>query len=343
MKPIPVDFHIGPLQIHTYGIGLAVTFWFAFRYFERRLRKNGYPWQWLTSVFLWIIVAAIVGARAMHVLANLGYYTNQPIEILAVWHGGLSSFGGLILAVPTGILLARKRCPSLPVGRALDLVAPVLMAAWALGRLLGPQLMVAGGGHPTHQWFGMYYADQIGKRVPVPIFQAIECAAIFVLLLLLERALKKRPVHPPNGMVIAAATCLWGIARFFDEYLWLSKPHSLGSHLVEAAGIGLAVVGFGAFALLWRRYRSVLHGASGEGATPPAAEPVAEERAGDAVAATGGVADAARQTGGGAAAETMADVDAGEAVGTEVVVTGVADDGAEPRHSPAAGGSPPAG
>ena len=42
MKPIPVAFHIGPLQVHTYGIGLAVTFWFGFVYFERRLRKNGY-------------------------------------------------------------------------------------------------------------------------------------------------------------------------------------------------------------------------------------------------------------------------------------------------------------
>ncbi len=64
MRPIPVDFHIGPLQVHTYGIGLAVTFWFGFVYFERRLRKNGYPTDWLTGVFLWIIVAAVVGARA---------------------------------------------------------------------------------------------------------------------------------------------------------------------------------------------------------------------------------------------------------------------------------------
>ena len=70
MKPIPVDFHIGPLQVHTYGIGLALTFWFGFVYFERRLRKNGYPTDWLVPVFLWIILAAVVGARAMHVLVE---------------------------------------------------------------------------------------------------------------------------------------------------------------------------------------------------------------------------------------------------------------------------------
>ena len=145
MRPIPVEFHIGPLQVHTYGIGLALTFWFGFAYFERRLRKNGYPTDWLVPVFLWIILAAVVGARAMHVVSNLSYYTQNPGDIFAIWHGGLSSFGGLLLAVPVGIVLTRRRCPELPMARALDLVTPVLLACWALGRLLGPQLWVDDG------------------------------------------------------------------------------------------------------------------------------------------------------------------------------------------------------
>ena len=193
MKPVPVVFHIGPLQVHTYGIGLALTFWFGFVYFERRLKKNGYPTEWLVPVFLWIILAAVVGARALHVLTNLSYYTANPGDVFAIWHGGLSSFGGLLFAVPTGILLTRRRCPELPLGRALDLVLPVLLACWALGRLLGPQLMVAGGGHPTHQWFGMYYAGQTGKRLPVPIFQALEDFTVYLILILIERALDRWP------------------------------------------------------------------------------------------------------------------------------------------------------
>src|ERR1700722_18589172 len=170
MKPIPVLFHIGPLQVHTYGIGLALTFWFAFTYFERRLRRNGYRTDWFVGVFLWIIVAAVVGARALHVLSDLGYYTHNPAQVLAIWHGGLSSFGGLLFAVPTAIRLTHRRCPALPICRALDLVAPVLLPSWAMGPVLGPQLMVSGGGPPPHQWFGMYYAGQAGRRLPVPIF-----------------------------------------------------------------------------------------------------------------------------------------------------------------------------
>src|SRR5579871_6135984 len=110
MKPIPVDFHIGPLLVHTYGIGLAVTFWFAYRYFERRLRTHGYRTDWVPGMFLWVIVAAIVGARTMHVLSDLGYYGAHPGEIVAIWRGGLSSFGGLLFAVPVGIAIARRRC-----------------------------------------------------------------------------------------------------------------------------------------------------------------------------------------------------------------------------------------
>ena len=143
----------------------------------------------------------MVGARALHVLSNLSYYTQNPGDIFAIWHGGLSSFGGLLFAVPTGIVLTRRRCPELPMGRALDLVAPVLLACWALGRLLGPQLMVAGGGHPTHQWFGMYYAGQAGRRLPVPIFQALEDFTVYLILIAIERRLDRWPDGSrPDGL-----------------------------------------------------------------------------------------------------------------------------------------------
>jgi phosphatidylglycerol---prolipoprotein diacylglyceryl transferase len=248
MKPIPVAFHIGPLDIHTYGIGLAVTFWFAYRYFERRLAARGYRTDWLGTMFVWVVVAAVVGARTLHVLSNLGYYSAHPGDVVALWHGGLSSFGGLLFAVPTGLLVARRRCPELPIRRALDIVAPVLLAAWAMGRLLGPQLMVAGGGHATHQWFGMYYAGQAGKRIPVPIIQSLEDFSVFCLLIALERRLGRWPdrtarTNYPSGAVLGTAMVLWGIERTLDEHLWLGEDGHLGSVLVQVAGLILVVGG----------------------------------------------------------------------------------------------------
>jgi phosphatidylglycerol:prolipoprotein diacylglycerol transferase len=273
MKPIPVAFHIGPLEIHTYGIGLAITFWFAYRYLERRLRRHGYPTEWLVGLFLWVIVTAVVGARTLHVLTNLGYYSHNPGDILAIWHGGLSSWGGLLFAVPTGVLIARRRCPELPAARALDLVAPVLAAAWARGRRLGPQLRVAGGGHPTTQWFGMYYATQVGKRLPVPIFQATEDFTIFLVLVFLERRLDRWPDGTPRtaypcGAVLGSAMVLWGIERTTDQYLWLSYPGHLGSELVQLAGVALAVAGLVVLARAWRHWRGWLPTAAPGGPVP---------------------------------------------------------------------------
>ncbi|HEY4929530.1 MAG TPA: prolipoprotein diacylglyceryl transferase family protein [Acidimicrobiales bacterium] len=258
MRPIPVAFHIWFLELHTYGIGLALTFWFGLRYTERRLRGRGYPTQWVTGMFVWVIVSAIVGARALNVLTNLGQFSHNPLGVFAVWQGGLSSFGGLLAAVPVAIVITRRRCPELPTLRFADLMAPVLMACWGMGRLLGPQLMVNGGGHRTYQWFGMYYAGQPGKRLPVPIFQAIEDFTIFGILLLVERWLRSkapttasdgssipagRAPLAPAGIVVGVGMFLWGIERFTDEHLWLGEDGHLGSLLVQIAGLSLSAVG----------------------------------------------------------------------------------------------------
>jgi phosphatidylglycerol:prolipoprotein diacylglycerol transferase len=191
-------------------------------------------------------------------VSMFSYYSHHPGQVVAVWQGGLSSFGGLIFAVPTAILLTRRRCPELAIGRALDIVAPVLMAAWAMGRLLGPQLMVAGGGHPTHQWFGMYYADQAGRRIPVPLIQATEDFCVYLVLILIERRLNRwsdgsaRSGYPP-GLVLGTAMILWGIERSLDEHLWLGEDGHLGSLLVQIAGV-LLVLG-GAVILIRTRRR----------------------------------------------------------------------------------------
>ncbi len=249
LKPIPVSFHIGPLLVHTYGIGLAITFWFAYRYFEHRLRKSGFETRWLTGVFIWVVIASIVGARAVHVLSDISYYSSNPGQILAIWHGGLSSFGGLLGGIPTGVLLTRRRCPELGVVRALDMVSPVLMASWGIGRLLGPQLMIDGGGARTNAWYGMYYAGEVGKRIPVPIIQSLDSFVIFGILLLVERRYRDRP----TGFVLAATAGLWGLGRFFEEFVFLRQSSPQGSLAVEVTSLCLFGAGVVTLGFMWRR------------------------------------------------------------------------------------------
>jgi phosphatidylglycerol:prolipoprotein diacylglycerol transferase len=251
VRPIPVAFHIWHAEIHTYGIGLALTFWFGYRYFAKRLRDHGYPDEWLSTTFVAIVISAIVGARLVHVLANLSSYRSDPAAVFSVWQGGLSSYGGLALAIPVGLASARRRCPQLSAAVASELVAPVLVAAWAIGRLLGPQLMVAGGGKPTNLWFGMYYADQIGKRLPVPIFQAVECGAIYLVALWVERLVVEGRL--PRGLVTTTVVALWGLSRFVDEFFWLTND--TGTDAVEIGSLAMFAVGVGVALWLVRRAR----------------------------------------------------------------------------------------
>lgn len=247
VKPVPIVFHVGPLQVHTYGIGLAITFIFAIWYAARRFRANGLPHEWIMRDGIWIVFAAIAGARILHIVANLDFYTANPGQIPLIWHGGLSSFGGLLAGVPLGMYLAHRNCPDLSLTRGLDIVAPVLIAAWAIGRILGPQFMFQGGGHPTTAWYGMQYAGQTGDRIPVPIFQSIECWIMYGILIFTER---RFPIRP-TGLLISMAMGMWGLGRFSDEWLWLGRAGHWDS--VEAGSLILAAAGWIWFAALLLR------------------------------------------------------------------------------------------
>lgn len=258
MKPVPIVFHVGPLAIHTYGIGLAITFGFGLFYANRRLRARGYPTAWMDRAFLWIVASSIVGARVVHVIANFNqYYAAHPGQIIAVWNGGLSSYGGLLFAVPTGLWFARRHCRQLYGLAGMDFVAPVLMACWAMGRLLGPNFEINGGGLPTHAWYGLAYAGQPGYRIPVPIFQGLDTIGILVVVLAVEQWVRTRADNQYlTGFVFFAMLGFWDVERFFGEYAWLDVNPPFDA--VEATGVILAVVGFAGAAVIylrWRRHR----------------------------------------------------------------------------------------
>lgn len=151
----------------------------------------------------------------------------------------------------------------------------------------------------------MYYAGQVGKRLPVPIFQSIEDFTIFGLLLLLERWLRTtapagalapvpKPtgertdvgvaawsVPPPAGIVLGVGMVLWGIERYLDEHLWLGEPGHLGSALVQLAGVGLAVAGIVLLLARLGPLRRWRAGVPSAGGPTPSGEPEPGDEPGD--------------------------------------------------------------
>jgi uncharacterized membrane protein (DUF4010 family) len=109
--------------------------------------------------------------------------------------------------------------------------------------------MVDGGGHLTHQWFGVHYAGQVGKRVPVPLIQGLEDGALWLFLLALERTRIKKSV----GVITSVGMIIWGLVRSLDERLLLGQESHSGSVGVQLAGVALALAGVVTLVVHWPR------------------------------------------------------------------------------------------
>lgn len=240
MEPIPTSFHVGPLVFHTYGLGLAIAAYVTYYYAERRLRRADLSTERFSAFSGWLIVAGLVGARAAHVATNWSLYRHDPVGMIALWQGGLGSFGGIALGAVVGFVLVRRWWPETPPLTFTDALIPALVAGWALGRLLGPQFMFQGGGHLTHQWFGLRYAGQVGKRVPVPLIQAMEDGLLWLALLRIE---KRRDPSKSPGLLTGVALVVWGLARTLDEHYLLGQHSHSGSLGVQWAGLALSFSG----------------------------------------------------------------------------------------------------
>ncbi len=247
MSGVPTSVHLGPLVFHLYGLGLGVAAYVTFLYCERRLRRHGVDVARFGRYAAALIVAGLVGARAANIATNWSYYAGHPGRWIAVWQGGLASFGGIALALPVGVVLQRRWWPATGLATFCDAVVPALVAGWALGRVLGPQFMVNGGGHATTSWFGLHYHGQVGKRVPVPLIQGAEDAALWLALLHLEARRTLRAA----GQLSAVAMFVWGLVRAYDEHWLLGEESHSGSVGVQLAGLALALGGV----LVWWRVR----------------------------------------------------------------------------------------
>lgn len=131
----PIAFHIGPLPVHWYGILIAVAFIAGLMTATRRGLRDGLSPDAVADLGPWLIVGSIVGARAWHVVSYWREeYAGKPFsEIFMVQHGGLVFYGGLVGALLTGILYARRK--HLPIWKLADCLAPSVALGSVFGRL----------------------------------------------------------------------------------------------------------------------------------------------------------------------------------------------------------------
>jgi phosphatidylglycerol:prolipoprotein diacylglycerol transferase len=131
-SPGPILFEIGPVAIRWYGFLIASAVLigtFLSQYLATRRKINP---ELLGDLSIWLVIAAIPGARIYYVLFQWQEYAQNPAEILAIWRGGIAIHGAILGAVIAGTIFARIKQVS--VWQLADLVAPSLILGQAIGR-----------------------------------------------------------------------------------------------------------------------------------------------------------------------------------------------------------------
>jgi len=125
--------HLGPLQLHMYGLTLLVAILAAIWLTGRRWTALGGDWDLVTRVAVWGVGFGVVGARLYHDITSWNEVPSPKWQgIFEVWKGGLGVWGGIALGVVVGAIVVRRSGNS--VRLMMDAVAPGLLLAQAIGR-----------------------------------------------------------------------------------------------------------------------------------------------------------------------------------------------------------------
>jgi len=247
----PVALQLGPVAIHWYGL----TYLAAFVLFVvlGRLRLKHEPFAHLREpawtprdvediLFLGVLGVVAGGRIGYCVFYQPGYYLQHPLEVFAVWQGGMSFHGGLIGVLLAMVWYARSR--GRPFLQVMDFVAPCVptgLAAGRAGNFLNGELWgrVA---DPSLPWGMVFRGAGDLPRHPSQVYQfLLEGLLLFVLLWLYAR--KPRA----TGQVSAMFLLGYGVFRFVAEFFREPDAHlgllSLGMSMGQWLCIPMIVAG----------------------------------------------------------------------------------------------------
>ena len=240
----PIAFQIGPIAVRWYGIlmssALAIGTFLAYR---EAIRQKLDPDQIINLV---IIAAplAFIGARAYYVIFRWSYYSTNPSEIPAIWHGGLAIHGALIAGVLAGYFFVKWQ--KLRFWQIADIVAPSIILGQAIGRW-GNFFNQEAYGYPTDLPWAMYIDG--AYRHPTFLYESLWDLGVFLFLLWYRR--RKGIKH---GEVFLIYAILYSAGRFIVEAF---RTDSLMLGSLRAAQVISIIIIMAAVGLIYYRRKKI--------------------------------------------------------------------------------------
>lgn len=212
----PEIFRIGSFAVRWYGLLFASSFLFGYIIMDKIFKNENLGQQVLDRLTIYMAVGVIAGARLGHCLFyEPGYYLSHPLEILAVWHGGLASHGaavGILIALWLFIRKERKDYTWI-----IDRVAIVVALSGffiRMGNLMNSEIY---GIETTVPWGFVFLRNgETAPKHPTQIYEGL--AYLFIFILLFSIYWKKKGEYI-QGLLISLTLILIFTARFFIEFL----------------------------------------------------------------------------------------------------------------------------
>jgi phosphatidylglycerol:prolipoprotein diacylglycerol transferase len=218
----PVALRIGPLAVRWYGLAYMAGLLIGWQYVKQLVStatlwpatETPFPPEKADELLLFMTLGVVVGGRLGEVFFyNPRYYFTNPLEIPAVWHGGMSFHGGLVGSILAIVLFARHH------GANVWTVLDVAAAATPIGLFFGRLANFINGelwGHPSDlPWAMVFPGAGPEPRHPSQLYEAM-LEGIFLFALLWWLVHRRQALHRP-GLIGGTFMVGYGLARSLCE------------------------------------------------------------------------------------------------------------------------------
>jgi prolipoprotein diacylglyceryl transferase len=246
----PEIFRIGPFAVRWYGILFALGFVLGYMIMAQIYRRENRPEEHLSTLFLYVFLGTLIGARLGHALFyQPDYYLARPWEILMIWQGGLASHGGF-----TGVLIALylylrkyRDMSFLELGDRLAIAVLPAAGLIRVGNFFNSEIV----GMPADlPWAVIFLRIDSLPRHPAMLYEAVSYFLVFAIL---YAAYWKTDIIKTPGRILGAAFVACSTARFFIEFVkedQVSFEQGMLLNLGQLLSIPFILIGLG---LLFRR------------------------------------------------------------------------------------------
>lgn len=257
----PVLIELGPFPVRWYALaylaGLLLGWWLAQRLIARNdlFAASGPPkLAQLDDFLLWAAIGIVCGGRLGFVLFyNLGYYLENPLEIIQPWRGGMSFHGGAAgLMVATYLFARRQALPFLTLMDVVTAVAPVGLFFGRIANFINGELY---GRVSDVPWAILFPRGGYLPRHPSQLYEAaLEGLVLFIVLMVL--VFRVRALRWP-GVIAGVFLAGYGVARSIVEFF--REPDAQLGYLAGGLTMGqilsLPMILCGVIIVIWAARR----------------------------------------------------------------------------------------